>query len=320
MVGRSGTAGEPSGVMSVAWALDGALPPVVDIECFAPFGTADQAVVRRELRAFSDTVFATIGRLPMIYTSGHMWEEVTGDDPRFGDHPLWVACWRCPEPYLPPGWDDWLVWQIGSMAVRGRSTRLDGNIVRDRVALRRAAAVAWAGAPDRARRRGIRLPLSLDPGTLVRLRVDARAWSAWSPAAEMRSVRLPDQDGRHRVAVQRRSSTGVVGPVHEREVILDRRPPAVVVSLDRMSRLIVVTAEDAGSGIATLRATLDCGHGHEDAGDGTRVARGRVELELPVGMACRVDVQARDRAGNAVRTDTGPWTLLPATHRGHRAS
>ena len=64
--------------LDAAGALSETLPPIVDIECFEPFGSADQSYVRHELRAFADRVFERTGRLPMVYTSGLMWRAVTG--------------------------------------------------------------------------------------------------------------------------------------------------------------------------------------------------------------------------------------------------
>lgn len=105
-----------------------ALPMVVDVECFPPFGAADRAFVRRELRAFVGRVYERTGRLPMVYTSWYMWRQVTGSDPSFGRLPLWVACWRCARPALPVGWDDWDVWQIGSIVIDDRGRRVGADI------------------------------------------------------------------------------------------------------------------------------------------------------------------------------------------------
>lgn len=104
------------------------LPLVVDVECFASFGAADRAWVRVELRAFVGRVFERTGHLPMVYTSWYMWREVTGSDPSFGRLPLWVACWRCPRPLLPLGWDDWDVWQVGSIVTDPNGRRVGSDV------------------------------------------------------------------------------------------------------------------------------------------------------------------------------------------------
>ena len=106
----------------------GSLPLVVDIECFALFGAADQDYVRVELRAFVGRVFERTGRLPMVYTSWYMWRAVTGSDPSFGGLPLWVACWRCPKPALPSGWTDWDFWQVGSIVLPLTGDRLGSDL------------------------------------------------------------------------------------------------------------------------------------------------------------------------------------------------
>lgn len=113
-----------------AGALRRSLPLVVDVECFGPFGAADRTWVRAELRAFVGRVYQRTGHLPMVYTSWYMWRQVTGGDPSFGRLPLWVACWRCSRPLLPTGWDDWDLWQVGSV-VTGPDGRRVGSDVFD---------------------------------------------------------------------------------------------------------------------------------------------------------------------------------------------
>jgi GH25 family lysozyme M1 (1,4-beta-N-acetylmuramidase) len=309
-------------VLGEAGMLDDALPPVVDIECFAPFGTADQAFVRRELRAFSDTVFAATGRLPMIYTSGHMWEEVTGDDPTFGDHPLWVACWRCPEPYLPPGWEDWLVWQIGSMAVQGRSSRLDGNIARDAVALRRAS-MTGAGVRGRTITRSRTVVIARpEPGTRTRVRVAGGGWSSWGEPGAMVKTSLPARDGRHAVEAQRRSASGVLGPISMQMVELDQRGPRVEVALDRATGIIEVRAEDDDRGTTRVEVRTDCRADRTGRSDALEAvsARSAASVALPVAGTCFLRIRATDQAGNTTRLVSGPWRFGGGVRPGHRVS
>jgi GH25 family lysozyme M1 (1,4-beta-N-acetylmuramidase) len=111
-----------------AGTLGRSLPLVVDVECFGPFGAADRAYVRSELRAFTGRVYERTGRLPMVYTSWYMWREVTGSDPSLGRLPLWVACWRCGRPLLPVGWDDWDFWQIGSIVTGDDGRRVGSDV------------------------------------------------------------------------------------------------------------------------------------------------------------------------------------------------
>jgi GH25 family lysozyme M1 (1,4-beta-N-acetylmuramidase) len=114
--------------LRAAGTLRRSLPLVVDVECFAPFGAADRAYVRGELRAFVGRVYERTGRLPMVYTSWYMWREVTGSDPTFGRLPLWVACWRCGRPLLPVGWDGWDFWQIGSVVIDQAGRRVGSDV------------------------------------------------------------------------------------------------------------------------------------------------------------------------------------------------
>jgi lysozyme len=308
-------------VLAAADALDDTLPPVVDIECFAPFGTADQAFVRRELRAFSDAIFAATGRLPMIYTSGHMWEEATGDDPRFGDHPLWVACWRCPEPYLPAGWDDWLVWQIGSMAIPGRTSRLDGDVFRGQeraLVAARGPAAALVAPGGLMRRRIVTLLPAAFAGARVRVAIDGGRWIPWSSPDALPRLRLPDDDGPHRIRFQTRSARGVRGPVMTRIIRLDRHPPTV--SMDRTSVptmagdataspvTVYVRASDT-SGVRSIAARTVCGVaiGAWRRVTGHRRSDVRLDVLLPADPGCRMEVLVRDAAGNRSHAWGGPW-------------
>lgn len=257
----------------------------------------------------------------MIYTSGHMWEEVLGDDPTFGDHPLWVACWRCPEPYLPPGWDDWLVWQIGSMAVQGRSSRLDGNIARDAVALRRAS-VTGAGVRGRTITRSRSVVIARpEPGTRTRVRVAGGVWSRWSGPGAVVRMSLPGRDGRHAVEVQRRSASGVLGPIETQIVELDRLGPRVEVTRDRASGIVEVRAEDRG-GPAGLEVRRDCRADRTGRREtaGPVSDRSLVSVTVPVDSTCLIRIQATDRAGNTTRFVSGPWRLGGIIRPGHRVS
>ena len=116
-----------STVSSWPAAIDDALPPVVDVECWAPIGSSIHAVSAARLRDFVARVYERTGRLPIIYTSVFMWREVVGNAEGFEDLPLWAACWGCDAPpSIAPGWDDWAFWQTGIDRVPGVGS-LDGN-------------------------------------------------------------------------------------------------------------------------------------------------------------------------------------------------
>src|SRR6185503_13578192 len=55
--------------LELADAIDGALPPVVDVECWAPIGASIHAVSAARLRDFVARVYERTGRLPIVYTS-----------------------------------------------------------------------------------------------------------------------------------------------------------------------------------------------------------------------------------------------------------
>ena len=172
--------------LDAAGALSDTLPPIVDIECFEPFGSADQSYARHELRAFADRVFERTGRLPMVYTSGLMWRAVTGGAEDFGDLPLWIACWRCASPELPAGWHDWLFWQTGSTVLDGTGDRIGSDRFAGDADELRALATDFrvAGGRRATADRDVRVPLRAPrrprgaavagPGDLDRLAPDAR--------------------------------------------------------------------------------------------------------------------------------------------------
>ena len=104
------------------------LPPVVDVECLLSLGQADRVKARSRLRSLVDRVYQRTGRMVMIYTSAHMWTQVTGNATTFSDQPLWVADWSAGPPRLPTGWTSWTFWQTGPLKVPGISAKFDGNV------------------------------------------------------------------------------------------------------------------------------------------------------------------------------------------------
>ena len=86
----------------------GDLLPVVDIESAATVPPADLAA---QLAEFSNEIENALGVVPIIYTSPNFWQEhVEGPHP-FGDHPLWISHYGVPQPRIPPGWQQWQLWQ-----------------------------------------------------------------------------------------------------------------------------------------------------------------------------------------------------------------
>ncbi|MCC9203587.1 GH25 family lysozyme [Arthrobacter sp. zg-Y769] len=96
------------------------LPPLLDIE-YNPYPelgntcynmTAQQMV--NWVRAFSDTVRARTGRVPMIYTTTDWWQTCTGNSSAFSDHPLHLASYARAPGSTPAGWATYNIWQYSS--------------------------------------------------------------------------------------------------------------------------------------------------------------------------------------------------------------
>lgn len=306
----------------------GGLPPVVDIECFEPFGAADQAFVRRELRAFVEVVRRRTGRLPIVYTSAHMWRQVTGDDATFGDSPLWVACWSCEAPTLPTGWSGWTFWQTGSVRLAGVPDRIgEDRYVGDGVALAALVGNQAGSVPLVTRRRAMTLRLDGYGAREVRVAVGGEAWGAWTSTLEGVPVRLPDADGRHAIRIQGRARPGVRVPIPTMTVRLDRKAPRIrsawpLIALgstgrraDRHGLVADVRTQGLGAG-GRVEATARCEHGtvrvpvtgRRDAG-----STGARSRRLPVEGVCRLVATARDVAGNVTqRTGAQRWRIVDA--------
>ena len=132
---------------------------------------------------------------------------------------------------------------------------------------------------------------------------------------------LPGRDGRHAVEVQRRSASGVLGPVETQIVELDRLGPRVEVTRDRASGIVEVRADDVG-GPARVEVRRDCRADRTGRRETVEPVfdRSLVSVTVPVGSTCFVRIQATDRAGNTTRFVSGPWRLGGGVRPGHRVS
>ena len=305
------------------------LPPVVDIECYAPFGSADQRFARKELRAFVDTIYRRTGRPPIVYTSAYMWAEVTGADRSFGASPLWVACWDCPAPTLPAGWEEWAFWQTGGVTIPGVADLIgEDRFAGDIAALRSLVRVPIAGASARQTKRR---SFTIEPArgeAEARVAVGDESWGPWMPAERL-SVHLPDEDGVHVVHVQGRLRRGVRGPVRDVTMRLDRRAPTIMwvrpvlvpgppASTPAGHAILVRTRmrgeTDVGAAARCGRETADLPVLREEA-DAVRVASrvSAVDASVPMDRTCRLVVTASDAAGNhaverrSVTVRRGAW-------------
>jgi len=234
------------------------LPPVVDVECHTAMGRANQAYASAQLRALADRVYQRTGRMVMIYTSRSMWGKVTGNDPGFGDHPLWVACWSCATPHIPAGWTTWDFWQHGTRTIPdpvagdpGRTRKVDGNV------FRYASLTPWKSRPmvvagDAADTSGGELGLRLRGVDGVEIRASTETsggWGPWRARGQADTVTLVGAPGLRTVRVQGRDARGTTGPIFRDTIRLLPSEPRV-----RARSLAIATGVVSGGGRIPLRA------------------------------------------------------------------
>ena len=318
--------------LELAGAIDGALPPVVDVECWAAIGSSIHAVSAARLRDFVARVYERIGRLPIIYTSVFMWREVVGNAEGFEDQPLWAACWGCDAPpSIAPGWADWAFWQTGIDRVRGVK-RLDGNVFSGSVRI----SVPCACAPS--------------PSRMVRRPQPART-SSWTSAAATRRtcaphpMARPGQAGRRSVARlartsgRRRGTTGSSSscvtepgdplPCTSNSIALDLSGPELTAPLARL-RLgplgsadrsgtgdgelpidVSWQASDAIAGLGDASVAVACDDRAAErsdapgAADPGIVAPMSTVAQVAPGTDCDITVMASDGLGNTTRATSG---------------
>ena len=218
--------------MAANGALMDTLPPVVDVECSKSMGQADRVKARARLRDLVDRVYQRTGRFVMIYTSAHMWSQVTGNDLTFGDNPLWVAYWSTTDaPTLPHGWTRWTFWQYGPKPIPGIDRTFDGNVASGTDAtVERLRSRPMAVADGAALSRGGSLPIQIQglDGTSLRTSIDGETWSGWTLRASAHHVQLSGPDGERNVRVQPRDGRGTLGPIVSDTITIDSTAPVVV--------------------------------------------------------------------------------------------
>lgn len=131
-------------------ALDGELPPVIDLEWPAPDKWAQWRCSAAQIRQWAlDAIDAWTGLFdckPMIYTYPDWWMHVGGgSEPTFGSCPFWPASYPHDQsawpsdgdrPMMLPPWTDWSCWQFSGGGIRlPNGTPVDGNVVADEDAL-----------------------------------------------------------------------------------------------------------------------------------------------------------------------------------------
>lgn len=309
--------------LELAGGIDDALPPVVDVECWAPIGASIHAVSTARLRDFVGRVYERTGRLPIIYTSVFMWKEVVGNAEGFEDHPLWAACWGCDAPpSTAAGWDGWAFWQTGVNNIAGVG-RLDGNFFSgsadDLDGLRLRPLTIESGAPATASQE-VGLDLGGRVATHVRTSTDGETWSDWSAIRSLPQATLGPEEGSQSLYVQLRNGPRLTSPVYRDSITLDRRGPGLSTPVIRLlagplaSDLASVPIEisweavDDDAGLSDASVTVTC----DDAEVIRSVVPGSAAPgELSSWMAattvrsaasCEITVIGRDGAGNLTRT------------------
>jgi len=322
--------------------IDDALPPVVDVECWAPIGASIHAVSTARLRDFVERVYERIGRWPLIYTSTFMWREVVGNAEGFGQLPMWAACWGCEQPIsIAPGWDEWVFWQEGLTRIPGVG-RLDGNYFSgSRKELRALKTQPFAIAGGDAATGGGRVELDLGArtGTHIRTSPDGKEWSDW---ARLRSAAptatIPKDEGTYEVFAQLKAAPGLKSPVMSDSIYVDATPPEVSTPsvvlregpLGSGEAFVPLTARwvarDATAGLADASVATSCGEGATIRTEAPGAAEPKESvtwtaeaLAFPA-ADCTVTAIGRDEAGNASRATSAPFRAVVEPAEGANAS
>ena len=299
--------------------LTGLLPLVIDVEYLQGLGAPNKAAARVRLRDMVNEIYRQTGRYPMIYTSQNMWERVVGAPADFGDHPLWVACWKCDRIYMPRGWTTWTFWQFGQITFDG-GPNLDGNVYSSDLRslnlerqrpMRLDQGATWSGS------RTVQADLIGYDGKEVRYAVGDQAFGAWQPYQPRFSLQLGPQQGEQDVRIQLRNSKNVKSPILRDDIRLDtKRPwlsgPRIIIrggarmerSATRVPIRATVKAKDARSGLKSVALRARCA-GIKRA---SRSGPGPV-LTTATSLnrsGCTIVNVAKDAAGNTARNALSP--------------
>ncbi|CAN5811300.1 hypothetical protein BH23CHL8_BH23CHL8_14100 [soil metagenome] len=316
----------------------GALPPVVDVECWRPSGVSTHVTAAARLQDFVTRVYERTARLPIVYTSVFMWDQVMGNPDGFEHLPLWAACWGCAAPpSMAPGWEDWHFWQTGVGRIPNVG-RLDANVFNGTVEeldglrlrpFRVAEGAPAVGSPE------LQLDLGGRDGDRLRTSLDGVQWSRWQPIRGTPRADLAPVEGPQTIFVQLRlGASGPVSPVLADSIALDVSGPEVSqlsaglsvgplaapphtrstndqptdpVTTEPLPVTVSWTATDGLSGLGDATLSADCADGPTQR---IEIA-GSVAPEtawpwsslvgLDAGAECDVLVVARDGVGNVTR-------------------
>ncbi|MFB9841088.1 GH25 family lysozyme [Mucilaginibacter ginsenosidivorans] len=94
----------------------GTLPPALDIEeqvpdSLNPYILQNRGACVQLISDWLQLVQTRTGRTPVIYSYKSFWKEYLGNPATFGNNPLWIASYQVNQPGLPPGWNDYAIWQ-----------------------------------------------------------------------------------------------------------------------------------------------------------------------------------------------------------------
>ncbi|MGD8487069.1 MAG: GH25 family lysozyme [Chloroflexota bacterium] len=304
--------------------LSGALPPVVDVECWSYYGPSIQAVSAARLRDLVARIYQRTGLLPTVYTSSRMWSEVVGNADGFEGLRLWTACWDCDRPpTTPDGWDDWSFWQVtNAWRVPGISGNVDGNYFRgSRRQLRslRSRPFAIEGGTDASGGGTVELDLGGRVGTHFRTSPDGETWSEWRRLRGTPTAVIPETEGEHTVHLQLKNGPGLKSPIFRDAITVDGTPPeltAPTISL-RTGLLgsgaadIPLTARwearDLTAGLADAEVLVSCGDGQrqrtEASGHGEpgELVTWEAQTWAFPGAVCELTAIAADGVGNTAQ-------------------
>ena len=101
----------------INWTDKGVLPPVYDVEPLTErqaeqFPNQRKAIAGR-MKKWLEAVEKKTGRVPIIYTSRRVWDELLGSPQGFERYSLWVANYgNIEKPKLPSTWKGYVFWQF----------------------------------------------------------------------------------------------------------------------------------------------------------------------------------------------------------------
>jgi lysozyme len=315
--------------LEAAGGIDDALPPVVDVECWAPIGSSIHAVAAARLRDFVQRVYERIGRMPLVYTSVRMWSEVVGNADGFEELPMWAACWGCDQPIsVASGWGGWVFWQEGLTRIPGVG-RLDGNYFagsKKELKALKLRPLALAGGDAVTGGGQVELDLGGRDATHLRTSLDGETWTEWSRIRSAPTATIPHAEGHYEVYAQLRNGPGLKSPVVSVDVIVDATAPEVspptvalrsgILGSDEASVPVSVRwdASDATAGLTDGRVELSCGDGRVagtdvsgSSGPGERASWSAEVFAFPA-ADCSVTAVGVDAAGNSGRAATSGVT------------